>query len=483
MIGAFGKKAFGPIEARFFFSPTLPSRLAMSSVTLSRFVADRITPVAAYASLRRAHEGPSFLLESVIGGERWGRYSILGYRPRRQIVLEAASLADPYAELASRIPRHGNAHSEKSLAARLAQSHVGYLAYDLASIAQGIEAFGTHEPIARLLSDMTVIVFDNLEQTMTIASTHREDIERAHEDLARSAPLRELPLPDKSALPEKVEALTSDAGYEDIVRRAQEYIRAGEARQIVPARSFAVDAEEADGFDVYRALRVLSPSPYMYFLDLPAFEGAPALQIAGASPETLVRWEGDTITLRPIAGTRHRGKTIEEDEALERELLADPKELSEHEMLIELAQADLAPITLADSLSIPSRAKIERYSHVMHIVSEVSGRARPDITPWDIVRASFPAGTLSGSPKKRAMGIIRELEGRPRGIYGGAVGWIGKGSELDLAIAIRTVVKREGRFEVSAGAGIVEASVPSLEAEETWNKAKAGLAAIRAARG
>lgn len=454
----------------------------MSSIRTLRIVADRLTPVAAYLALRRAHEGPSFLLESVIGGERWGRYSILGYRPRRQIVVDGATSPSPFAELAATTSRASSAYDD-SIAARLARSHVGYLAYDLATTAAGIEASASSDPLAHLMSEMTVVVFDNLDQTVTIASSHHDDVERAREDLATRIDIPELSLPDPSALPSDIDALMDDGAYEDAVRRAQEYIRAGEVTQVVPARAFVTDAKNADAFDVYRALRVLSPSPYMYFLDIPGDGTRGAVRIAGASPETLVRFQNEMITLRPIAGTRRRGRTLAEDRALERELLADPKELAEHEMLIDLAREDLAPLTIEGSVMVPAHAKIERYSHVMHIVSEVSGRARQEIGPWDIVERAFPAGTLSGSPKRRAMEIIRELEGRPRGIYGGAVGWVGAGRELDLAIAIRTVVERNGCFEVSAGAGVVKESVPALEAKETRNKARAALAAIRAGRG
>lgn len=454
----------------------------MSKITAFRIVADGLTPVLAYDALRRADAGASFLLESVIGGERWGRYSILGYRPRKQLVLPARQGRDPFADLAERVafqPHEG----EACVASRLARSHVGYLAYDVATYAASKSpSHPMEEPLARLVSEMTIVLFDNLEQTVTIASLHREDAERAREDLANVGRLRELPLPDRSLLAGEVEPLTSDESFAAAVRRVQGHIRAGEAEQIVLARTFSTESRGTDAFEVYRAMRVLSPTPYMYFLDLPASEGAPAVQIAGASPETLVRWQDEVVTVRPIAGTRPRGRTEEEDRALEAELLADPKELSEHEMLIDLAREDVGRVAVEGSVTVPSHAQIERYSHVMHIVSEVQGRSRPEVGPWDVIRAAFPAGTLSGAPRSRAIEIIDELEPRPRGVYGGAVGWIGA-RELDLSIAIRTVVHREGRFEVSAGAGIVEASVPALEVDETWNKAKAALAAIRAARG
>jgi anthranilate synthase component 1 len=220
----------------------------------------------------------------------------------------------------------------------------------------------------------------------------------------------------------------------------------------------------------------------MYLLELPAHDGAPPVAIAGASPETLVRVEGGRITLRPIAATRRRGRTPEEDAKLAAEMTSDPKERAEHVMLIDLARNDVGRVSKAGSVRVPESMVVERYSHVMHIVSEVQGDLVPKMGPWDVIRATFPAGTLTGAPKVRAMQIIRELETRPRGAYGGAIGYVTRGSDLDLAIAIRTVVLTGDRFEVTAGAGIVADSVPELEAKETRNKARAALAAIHAAR-
>jgi anthranilate synthase component 1 len=233
---------------------------------------------------------------------------------------------------------------------------------------------------------------------------------------------------------------------------------------------------------VYRALCVLSPAPYMYLLELPERPGAPAVAIAGASPETLVRVEGQRVILRPIAGTRRRGRSPEEDEALAREMMSDPKERAEHVMLIDLARNDVGRVARSGSVRLPQKMIVERYSHVMHIVSEVTGELESSIGPWDVLRAAFPAGTLSGAPKVRAMQIIRELEQRPRGAYGGAVGYVTQGTDLDFAIAIRTVVMKKGVFEVTAGAGIVADSVPELECRETRNKARAALASVHAAR-
>jgi anthranilate synthase component 1 len=459
----------------------------MKPVSSQTIVADRLTPVAAYAALRQADTGPSFLLESVVSGERWGRYSILGYRPRREVLLRAPAVGqslasgDPFAELAREIVLGSEA--EPDMAARFARAHIGYLAYDLVHFTTKVDRWPEHQPLARLVSEATVVVFDNLRQTVTIASTDPGEVERARHDLERAASLRALPTPDPTAVAGDVDVLMDDATYEAKALRAKEYIAAGDAFQIQVGRTMVTSAGTTDPFDVYRALRILSPSPYMYFVDFPEKDGIPSLQIAGASPETLVRVEDETATVRPLAGTRRRGRTPAEDAALCAELLADPKELAEHVMLIDLARNDVGRIAQTGTVKVPVRIQVERYSHVMHIVSEVCGRVRPDLGPWDVIRAAFPAGTLTGTPKVRAMQIIRELEPRARGVYGGAVGWVGPARDLDLAIAIRTILCQNGQFEITAAAGIVEGSVPALEAKETRNKARAALAAIRAARG
>jgi len=460
----------------------------MKPIFSQTLVADGLTPVAAYASLRRAApDTVSFLLESVVSGERWGRYTILGYRPRREVLLRAPASGqlfpsgDPFAELARQIAV-GQA-AEPDVAARFARAHIGYLAYDLVHFTTKVERFADHEPLARLVSDATVVVFDNLRQTVTIASDDAAEVERARRDLEHAGGLHALAIPDPSALPSGVDFAMDDAAYEAKAERAKEYIRAGDVFQLQLGRTMVTSASGTDPFDVYRALRVLSPSPYMYFVDFPDRPGLPGMQIAGASPETLVRVEDEVVTVRPLAGTRRRGRTPAEDAALAAELLADPKEIAEHVMLIDLARNDVGRIAQAGSVRVPIRLEVERFSHVMHIVSEVSGKVRADLGPWDVVRAAFPAGTLTGTPKVRAMQIIRELEPRARGLYGGAVGYIGPSRDLDFAIAIRTVICRAGQFEITAAAGIVEGSVPALEAKETRNKARAALSAIRAARG
>jgi anthranilate synthase component 1 len=445
-------------------------------------VVDGLTPVGAYQALRTRSEGGSFLLESVVPGERWGRYSILGYRPRAHITVYGEAGVDPFRRLAELFPT--GEPSDDDVAARFARSAVGVIPYDVVHFATKVPVWpdSAARPIARMLRDFTAVVFDNLTHTAVIAATDAADLERAERDLA-AAPLLDLsPPPDPAGAPSDLDVTMSDAEYGNAVERAKEYIRAGDAFQIVPARTFSAPAGNADVFDVYRALRVLSPAPYMYLLEFPAGDGAPPVAIAGASPETLVRSEAGRVTLRPIAGTRRRGRSSAEDERLAAEMLADPKERAEHVMLIDLARNDVGRVAKPGTVRVPERLFIEKYSHVMHITSEVQGELASGLGPWDVIRATFPAGTLTGAPKVRAMQIIRELETRPRGPYGGAIGYVTRGSDLDLAIAIRTVVLANGRFEVTAGAGIVADSVPELEAKETRNKARAALAAIQAAR-
>jgi anthranilate synthase component 1 len=468
--------------------------------TTLKFAADTLTPVRAYAGLRRAADcGPSFLLESVVGGTRWARYSILGYRPRYECVLHddgpweirgdspagASSLVkdvDPLVAAAALVDSDFPPPSS-SLAERIARSHVGYFSWDLAHRIFKVPGFDRgpeRRVIARLLGRPIVCVFDALEQTVTIAADDEAAALRARDDL-EGHDLGAIALPDRSKVPAQIDVSIDDFAFEKAVRRAQEYIGAGDAFQIVLARTFTVAQRGRDPFDVYRALRLVNPSPYMYFLDFGAS------QILGASPETLVhlarRGDGKgapaDMTVRPIAGTRRRGRSPEEDVALERELLADEKERAEHVMLVDLGRNDVGQVASVGSVKVVRNMEVDRYSHVMHIVSEVTGSVPSSIAPTEVLRAAFPAGTLSGAPKLRAMQIIRELENRPRGLYGGAVGYLGR--DLDFAIAIRTAVCENGAFHVTAGAGVVEASSPSAEAEETRNKARGVLCAIEAA--
>ncbi len=472
--------------------------------TLS-FVADTITPVRAYAALRRAAGGAaSFLLESVVGGERWGRYSILGYRPREERTLLAngqwvGAKGEPVGAPVAPGPsgridplQAGRALFEPTRApnpadgpaARFAQAYVGYLGWDLVHAIDKVPGWGPEvtAPLGRFFGGATIVVFDSLSHMVTIAAEDADELERARALLEDPAPLAPLAVPDRTKLPSDVTVDLDDAEYAARIRRAQEYIAAGDAFQIVLARTFRVPRGRRDPFDVYRALRVLNPSPYMYFLDLPPAPGEKTrTQIAGASPETMVHLEGGAMTLRPIAGTTRRGRTPEEDLALEQELINDPKERAEHVMLIDLGRNDVGRVAEMGSVRVARQMVIERYSHVMHIVSEVTGKVPPTTPPLEVVRAAFPAGTLSGAPKLRAMQIIRELEAGPRGIYGGAIGYVTRSGELDFAIAIRTAVCRDDTFYVAAGAGIVEASDPMKEAEESRSKARSALCAIETA--
>jgi anthranilate synthase component 1 len=466
------------------------------------FVADTITPVRAYAALRRAAgDAASFLLESVVGGERWGRYSILGYRPKHEMTLLAngqwvgaggkpppvsasPNARDPLEAARAMFESARTSDSTSSTAARFAQTYVGYLAWDLVHSIEKVPGWGPRgtAPLGRFFGGSTIVVFDGLSHTVTIAADDAAEVEHARAHLEDLVPLAPLALPDLTSLPADVEVDLDDTTYEEKVRRAQEYIAAGDAFQIVVARTFRVPRAKRDPFDVYRAMRVLNPSPYMYFLDLPPAPGERTrMQIAGASPETMVHLENGTMTLRPIAGTNRRGKTPDEDAALERDLLADPKERAEHVMLIDLGRNDVGRVAEIGSVKVVRQMEVERYSHVMHIVSEVNGRVPETTPPLEVVRAAFPAGTLSGAPKVRAMQIIRELEAGPRGIYGGAIGYVSKTGDLDFAIAIRTAVCKDDTFYVTAGAGIVEASDPAKEAEETRSKARSALCAIETA--
>ena len=461
----------------------------MSPIVTRTLAADHVTPVRAYAALRsHAPDRSSFLLESVHPGERWGRYSIIGASARTEARYGTGheALAEITADIQSLTPPEpvsGTAFAEtETLAARLTRALVGYIAYDAVNQANNIRPWPGTETLARLMRDATIVVFDNLRQTVTIAGDSAETVDRCVWQMTHGPELRPLRAPDPAGAPRVVDVSVDDATFMADVVRAKEFIAAGDVFQVVLARRFSSPAEGADPFDVYRALRVLSPSPYLFFLDFTASASAPGITVAGASPETLVRFSNGKMTLRPIAGTRRRGRTDAEDAAFAAELLADPKERAEHVMLIDLARNDVGRVSKPGSVELTANMVVERYSHVMHIVSEVTGTPRQEITPGDVLRSAFPAGTLSGAPKVRAMQIIREMERDARGVYGGAVGYAMPDGSLDFAIAIRTVVAREGRFEVTAGAGIVEGSVPAMEAQETRNKAQAALAAIRAAQ-
>jgi anthranilate synthase component 1 len=479
-------------------------------------LADTDTPVSAYAKLGR---GPySFLLESVVGGDKWAAYSFVGVRPRAVVRARGAAVevlipgepGDGGFRVAERIETREPLRFLDDYLAKLAPAvppglprffggAVGWLGYD---VVRSFERLPDKNPDDLKLPEMcfaitdTVVIFDNLRGTVkVVASADVGDGDdaargRAYDDacarieavldrLTRPAPpLRALdpaPVPASSAPPAPRATVTREA-YEAGVRRIQEYILAGDAFQVVYSQRFEVPRGEVDPFDVYRALRVINPSPYMFHLEFPE------AVVTGASPEVLVRLEGGEVEVRPIAGTRRRGITPEEDAALEAELRDDPKERAEHVMLIDLGRNDVGRVSVPGTVGIHDRMVVERYSHVMHLVSNVRGRAAAGVRPGDVVRATFPAGTLSGAPKIRAMEIIEEMEPSRRGIYGGAVGYVSYTGNMDLSIAIRTLVTTGDTIHVQAGAGIVADSVPSEEYMECVNKARAAVSAVEIAR-
>jgi anthranilate synthase component 1 len=472
-------------------------------------LADTDTPVSAFAKLGR---GPySFLLESVVGGDKWAAYSFAGVRPRavvraRGSAVEILKPADDGSfRVAERVTAAEPLRFLDDYLAKLTPAvppglprffggAVGWLGYD---IARSFERLPSTKPDDLGLPELcfaitdTVVVFDNLRGTVKVVASvdvgDAPDVGRAYDDacrrieavldkLARPAPpLRPLD-PALAAAAVAPDATVTREAFEAGVRRIQEYILAGDAFQVVYSQRFQVPRGDVDPFDVYRALRVINPSPYMYHLEFPE------AVVTGASPEVLVRMDGGEIEVRPIAGTRRRGRNAEEDAALEAELRSDPKELAEHTMLIDLGRNDVGRVSVPGSVRLTEWMTVERYSHVLHLTSHVRGRGAPGIRPADVVRAAFPAGTLSGAPKIRAMEIIEELEPARRGIYGGAVGYISYTGNMDLAIAIRTLVAKQDTIYVQAGAGIVADSVPALEFKECANKARAVVGAVEVAR-
>lgn len=456
-------------------------------------VADHLTPTLAYAKLRAAAptQPVRFLYESAVSGERWARYSILGYAPRFELRVDregwsAHGEVDPRYTLADdgpllerlrlqpRAPAVGPARFEDGL--------FGYVAYDLvhaiAKVPPGAMATwdAHYVPLVRLFGGFRLIVFDNLSGTVTLDAASAAELDEMEAALAAPVSFPALKLPTRLVeASDPLEVDVDDAAYREIVARCREYVLAGDVFQVVPSREFSVRAE-LDPLLVYRAARILNPAPYMYLWQMDD------VALIGASPETLARVDvaGDRsrLLVRPIAGTRKRGEDDAEDQALEAELRADEKERAEHVMLVDLARNDVGRVAKIGSVSVDKLLTVERGSHVMHLVSEVTGELRADVSPLAAFGSAFPAGTLTGAPKVRAMQIIREMEALPRNFYGGAVGYLLPSGELDFAINIRTAVQRDGKLAVRAGGGVVEASDPQAEADETRNKAKAMLSAI-----
>src|SRR5215210_7244074 len=510
-------------------SLTEAKRLAGNADTLllrATRPADLETPIGAF--LRLDDGGPAYLLESVEGGERLGRYSFLGVGPRRvlevangrariqtrplsvpayapDLPVETTDAPDPLDAIRAFVPRRRVEPTEGM--PRFTGGAVGSLAYDAVSIFEPSVALPDHDPVgvptAAFIETDLVLVFDHLTHTLSaIASLHTAapDLEGRYriaeaaifEALERTARPSAGELAGVGArrpaaggvVPDRIETSLGRDEYIRAVEVAKDAIAAGEAIQVVLARrqSFGLPDDPStgrplDGIALYRALRRVNPSPYLLFVRPPQFE------VGGASPELLLQVEGDKLTTHPIAGTRPRGADAREDAILSEQLQRDPKERAEHVMLVDLGRNDLGRVSRAGTVTVSKYMEVERYSHVLHLVSHVEGRLRPDSDALDALRAVFPAGTLSGAPKVRAMQLIAAAEGERRGLYGGAVGYLGYDGNMDTAITIRSAVLRDGQAHVHTGAGIVAASVPEKEFEETEHKAAALRRAIELAAG
>lgn len=434
----------------------------------------------------------SFLFESVQGGEKWGRYSIIGLPAQRRIrvegeqvfvetgeVVESFRCADPLAWLTQVHQAYAQATESAGLP-RFAGGLVGYWGYDAVRWMEP-RLQGKAPPDSLAVPDIylfvadEVLVVDNLSgltQIIVHVSDDADSLEAGERRLNSITQSLTQPMPtthSTSVVPIDESQFVSSFGeqaFEDAVRRIQAYILAGDVMQVVISQRMSVPYQHSS-LALYRALRHLNPSPYLFYVDFGTF------QVVGSSPEILVRVADGEVTVRPIAGTRKRGATPAQDLANEQDLLADPKEIAEHLMLIDLGRNDVGRISEAGSVALTEKMIIEKYSHVMHIVSNVTGKLRPEVTAMDALKAAFPAGTLSGAPKIRAMEIIDELEPVKRGVYGGAVGYWSWSGEMDVAIAIRTAVVKDQTLYMQAGAGVVADSVPQSEWQETLSKSRA----------
>jgi anthranilate synthase component 1 len=455
------------------------------------FIEDCETPVSAFLKLRAQAPGePAFLLESAEQGQRVGRWSFIGVRPRAVLRWSLSDGGDPYALAAERIARFRQAPMPD--APPFTGGAVGFFGYDLVRTVEplgeppgGAEGDPLGLPDMALMLSDALVVFDHLKHTVTILANAEldaeADLERAYAAAARTieeirdvlaGPVPRGPGAAAGARPvPEFESNMPRERFEAIVARIVEYIYAGDAFQVVPSQRWSAPVP-VEAFSVYRGLRAVNPSPYMYFLDFGDF------QIAGASPEPLLTVSGRHVATKPIAGTRPRGASPEEDRRIAAELLGDEKELAEHVMLVDLGRNDLGRVCEYGSVHVDELMEIELYSHVMHIVSSVSGTLREDVGAMDALRSVLPAGTLSGAPKVRAMQIIDELEPVKRGGYGGAIGYLSYAGDLDTAIHIRTVVVKDGIAHVQAGGGTVADAKPAYEYEESLAKAQAAMRAI-----
>ncbi len=467
-----------------------------------QLMGDILTPVLAFLRLRGTTQ--AFLLESVTGGEHISRFSFLGIEPdmvfrstgeRVEIIAAGASqtrTATAPLDVLQALLQDYRPVQLPGLP-RFSGGAVGYLAYD---VVRQIEQLPHPPPPFLELPEIyfgiykAMLVFDHVNKTCKVvvhadcresppAAAYAEAVRRVDALVERLAAPGLLPVDEVPVLPPDKLSFTSNFRQEEFeaaVKKCQEYIAAGDIFQVVLSQRLSAPCS-ADPFEIYRHLRVINPSPYMFYLHFPE------LQLIGSSPEVMVRVEDRLITVRPIAGTRPRGRNVEEDRALARELLADPKELAEHTMLLDLGRNDVGRVAEYGSVRITEQMKIENYSHVMHITSNVEGRQRDGLTAFDTLKACLPAGTVSGAPKVRAMEIIDELEPERRGPYAGAVGYIDFSGNLDTCISIRTILLHAGIAYVQAGAGIVADSVPENEYLETQNKAQALLRAIQVSQG
>jgi anthranilate synthase component 1 len=453
------------------------------------YIEDCETPVSAFLKLRElAPAEPAFLLESAEQGQRVGRYSFIGLRPRGVLRWSLGDGGDPYALAAAELARYSQAPIAD--APPFIGGSVGFFGYDLV---RTVEPLAAPNPDPLGLPDMALmqtdllVVFDHLKHTVTILANVDLDadaeIERAYAGAARtiaevrarlagSVPRAER-VERERELPRFASNMTRER-FEANVARIVEYIHAGDAFQVVPSQRWSA-AVPVEAFSIYRGLRAVNPSPYMYYLDFGDF------QVAGASPEPLLTVSGRRVSTRPIAGTKHRGATPEDDRRIAEELLEDEKERAEHVMLVDLGRNDLGRVCEYGSVAVDKLMEVETYSHVMHIVSEVSGTLREDVGAMDALRSALPAGTLSGAPKVRAMQIIDELEPVKRGGYGGAIGYLSYGGDLDTAIHIRTVVVKDGVAHIQAGGGTVADATPAYEYEESVAKSTAAIRAIELA--
>jgi anthranilate synthase component I len=479
---------------------------ATTTQTIIREIsADLETPISVYMKLRGGM--PSFLLESVEGGERIARYSFIGIKPKAQYILRDGQIEiedadgtrtiqydnDPTYFLQQEMSRFnspalapGASIKAQAGVPRFIGGLVGYLGYESVRFFEPtLEARMKRGQIPDgiyLLAD-TVIAFDHARRNLSlIANVLDGDDDSANRKLDEIESRIHALLPPTQ--PHEVQSSKTHSNmtqgrFEDMVRDAREHIAVGDIFQVVLSQRFTRETS-VEPFDVYRAVRRLNPSPYMFFFDFGLVDDEP-LFIVGSSPEMFVRLEGRTASLRPIAGTRPRGADSDADAALAQELLADPKERAEHVMLVDLGRNDLGRVCEYGTVKVSDFFTVEKYSHVMHIVSHIEGKLRPDLTAFDLVRAAFPAGTVSGAPKVRALEIISELEPDARGAYAGMVGYFGFDGNMDTCLAIRTMVGRGDTFSVQAGAGIVADSNPTTEFQETVNKASAMLKAIEMA--